>query len=573
MTTALFDFRNSPLSTRFSQLSRTLVAKRLDEVVPLLESADAESRAGNYVALMLSYEAAPALDSALHTHNESALPLAWAAVFPEQSRISQIPDSPFCISRWKPAIARIEYDSAIAKIHELIARGDTYQVNYSFPLFANFRGEPLALYRALNLAQGGEYSCFLDLGRYQILSLSPELFFERKGQTVRTKPMKGTVRRGRWLAEDKELASWLSNSAKDRAENVMIVDLLRNDLGKVSLSGSVEVSSLFDVERFETVWQMTSTVTSTLKPNTSLVELMRALFPCGSITGAPKIRTMEIIRELELQSRGIYTGTIGLLQPGGDCVFNVAIRTVVVDAESGEATFGVGGGITIDSTAEGEYDECLVKAKFLNTPPQSFDLFESILLENGQYFLIERHLNRLRNSAEFFGFQFSEPAAISALEVLKTDHPDGRSKVKLTLKKDGSLVTDVSAIEPTKLWRVGLANSPVDSNDRLLFHKTTHREFYAKQVESRTDCDDLLFFNEREELTESSVANVVLKLEGKLVTPPVTAGLLAGTFREQLIVDGEIEERTIYRYELRQATELFLINSVRKWIKAELVEV
>jgi len=282
---------------------------------------------------------------------------------------------------------------------------------------------------------------------------------------------------------------------------------------------------------------------------------------------------MEIIRELELQSRGIYTGTIGLLQPGGDCVFNVAIRTVVVDAESGEATFGVGGGITIDSTAEGEYDECLVKAKFLNTPPQSFDLFESILLENGQYFLIERHLNRLRNSAEFFGFQFSEPAAISALEVLKTDHPDGRCKVKLTLKKDGSLVTDVSAIEPTKLWRVGLANSPVDSNDRLLFHKTTHREFYAKQVESRTDCDDLLFFNEREELTESSVANVVLKLEGKLVTPPVTAGLLAGTFREQLIVDGEIEERTIYRYELRQATELFLINSVRKWIKAELVEV
>src|SRR6185369_16875494 len=314
------------------------------------------------------------------------------------------------------AIARIEYDSAIAKIHELIARGDTYQVNYSFPLFANFRGEPLALYRALNLAQGGEYSCFLDLGRYQILSLSPELFFERRGQTVRTKPMKGTVRRGRWLAEDKELAWWLSNSAKDRAENVMIVDLLRNDLGKVSLSGSVEVSSLFDVERFETVWQMTSTVTSTLKPNTSLVELMRALFPCGSITGAPKIRTMEIIRELELQSRGIYTGTIGLLQPGGDCVFNVAIRTVVVDAESGEATFGVGGGITSDSTAEGEYDECLVKAKSLKTPPQSLDLFEPILLENCQYFLIERHLNRLRNSADFFGFQFSEPTAISALE-------------------------------------------------------------------------------------------------------------------------------------------------------------
>ena len=234
MTTALFDFH--PSGARFSQPSRTLVAKRLDEVIPLLESADAESRAGNYVVLMLSYEAAPALDSALHTHDASALPLAWAGVFPEQSRISEIPDSPFCISHWNPVIARTEYDRAIARIHELIARGDTYQVNYSFPLFANFRGDPLALYRALNLAQGGEYSAFLDLGRYQILSLSPELFFERKGQTVRTKPMKGTVRRGRWPGEDKELASWLSNSAKDRAENVMIVDLLRNDLGKVSRS-------------------------------------------------------------------------------------------------------------------------------------------------------------------------------------------------------------------------------------------------------------------------------------------------------------------------------------------------
>ena len=573
MTTAFFNFRNSSLDepTQFSQPSRTLVAKCLDEVVPLLESADAESRAGNYVVLMLSYEAAPALDSALHTHDSSALPLAWAGVFPEQSRISEIPDSPFCISHWNPVIARTEYDRAIATIHELIARGDTYQVNYSFPLFANFRGDPLALYRALNLAQGGEYSAFLDLGRYQILSLSPELFFERKGQIVRTKPMKGTVRRGRWPAEDKELASWLSNSAKDRAENVMIVDLLRNDLGKVSIPGSVEVSSLFDVERFETVWQMTSTVTSTLQPNTSLVELMLALFPCGSITGAPKIRTMEIIKKLEPQPRGIYTGTIGLLQPGGDCVFNVAIRTVVVDAESGEATFGVGGGITIDSTAEGEYDECLVKAKFLNTSPQTFDLFESILLENGQYFLIERHVGRLRSSAEFFGFQFSESETVAKLDRLRSEHPDGKWKAKLMLAKSGRVEASVLPIELTRQWRVGLANLPIDSSDRLLFHKTTQREFYTNQLRSRPDCDDLLFFNERGELTESSVANVVLRLGDKLVTPPVSAGLLAGTFRDQLVSDGEIEQRTILVDDLKNASEVFLINSVRKWIRVVLV--
>ena len=267
----------------------------------------------------------------------------------------------------------------------------------------------------LCLAQGAQYSAYLDLGRYKVLCLSPELFFERRGNHVITRPMKGTVRRGRWPAEDRELAEWLKQSAKDRAENVMIVDLLRNDLGKVSVPGSVRVSSLFDIERFETVWQMTSTVESTLKDGVSLVELMSALFPCGSITGAPKIRTMEIIRELERSPRGAYTGTIGLLKPGGDCVFNVAIRTVVVDTETNQATFGVGGGVTIDSTAEREYEECLVKSRFLHTSPVEFQLFESMLLEDGEYFLLARHLERLRSSAEYFGFRFPEEE-INALE-------------------------------------------------------------------------------------------------------------------------------------------------------------
>ena len=351
----------------------------------------------------------------------------------------------------------------------------------------------------------------------------------------------------------------------------MIVDLLRNDLGKVSVPGSVEVSSLFQLERFETVWQMTSTVKSTLKPNTSLVELMRALFPCGSITGAPKIRTMEIIRELESQPRGIYTGTIGLLHPGGDCVFNVAIRTVVVDAETGKATFGVGGGITIDSTAEREYDECLVKAKFLNTPPQKFDLFESILLENGKYFLLDRHLNRLRSSAEFFNFEFPESKIVTALERLRNEHSNGNWKAKLTLTKSGRVEASVLPIEPTRIWRVSLADVPIDSDDRLLFHKTTERRVYTKQLESHACCDDLLFFNERGELTESGLANIVLKLGETLVTPAVSSGLLAGTFREQLLADGEIEQRTVLLEDLKNASEVFLINSVRKWIRVDMV--
>jgi len=332
-------------------------------VISVLEFAENEERAGSHVAVMVSYEAAPAFDSALVTHQPSEFPLAWAAT------LTDIPSNTtetVCSNTWTPIVCRAEYDRSVARIKELIAAGDTYQVNYSFPLTATFNGDSCAWFHDLYRAQSAPYSAYLDLGRYKVLCLSPELFFERRGNHVITRPMKGTVRRGRSEVEDRELAEWLRESAKDRAENVMIVDLLRNDLGKVSVPGSVRVSSLFDLERFETVWQMTSTVEATLKDGTSLVDLMTALFPCGSITGAPKIRTMQIIRELERFPRGAYTGTIGLLKPGGDCIFNVAIRTVVVDTELSIATFGVGGGVTIDSTADREYEECLVKSLFLN---------------------------------------------------------------------------------------------------------------------------------------------------------------------------------------------------------------
>jgi para-aminobenzoate synthetase/4-amino-4-deoxychorismate lyase len=341
-----------------------LVAKQLTDVLPVLEFAEREARSGSHVAVMLSYEAAPAFDSALVTHEPTDFPLAWAAVFEHDPECVQ-ESSVFRPVAWTPRVSRDEYDAAITRIHDHIAAGNTYQVNYSFPLTSAFSGDPYAWYRNLFLAQGAPYSVYLDLGRFKILSLSPELFFERRGNHVVTRPMKGTIARGRWLEEDLAFAERLRQSTKDRAENVMIVDLLRNDLGKVSVPGSVRVSSLFDVERFETVWQMTSTVESTLRDGTSLVDLMTALFPCGSVTGAPKIRTMQIIRELERLPRGAYTGAIGFLRPGGDCIFNVAIRTVVVDTETNVATFGVGGGVVIDSTAEGEYQECLVKSRFL----------------------------------------------------------------------------------------------------------------------------------------------------------------------------------------------------------------
>jgi para-aminobenzoate synthetase/4-amino-4-deoxychorismate lyase len=526
-------------------------AQRIDEVVSVLEFAEREACSGSHVAVLLSYEAAPAFDPAFVTHAPSDFPLAWTAVFDDAPSGEQLES--YSSTEWEALVTRDEYDSSVSRVKELIAAGDTYQVNYSFPLTSSFNGDAFAWYQDLCVAQGAQYSVYLDLGRYKVLCLSPELFFERRGDRVITRPMKGTVRRGRWPAEDRELAQWLANSAKDRAENVMIVDLLRNDLGKVSVPGSVRVSSLFDLERFETVWQMTSTVESTLQDGTTLVDLMGALFPCGSITGAPKIRTMQIIRELERFPRGAYTGAIGLLKPGGDCVFNVAIRTVVIDTDTGVATFGVGGGVTIDSTAEREYEECLVKSRFLHSKPVEFQLFESILLEDGEYFLLEDHVARLNQSAEYFGFI---GARINAdLERIKAENPKGSLKVRVTLWKDGR--TEIQVTPLAELKGVDLATEPVDSSDRFLFHKTTRRP----------GGDGLVFWNERGEITESSIANVVVPIDGELCTPPRESGLLAGVFRNHLIAQGKIKERVITIDEFQSANEFFLINSIRKWIR------
>ncbi len=535
-----------------------MTAKRIDEVRGVLEFAERESNAGSYVAVMLSYEAAPAFDPILSTHEPLDFPLAWAAAFSIASDIDENPGPTISSNSWTPRVARDEYDNAVTQVRELIAVGDTYQVNYSFPVTSLFTGDHYAWYRSLCLAQGADYSAYIDLDRYKILCLSPELFFKREGNHVVTKPMKGTTARGRWSKEDQEFANWLKHSAKDRAENVMIVDLLRNDLGKVSIPGSVRVSSLFDVERFETVWQMTSTVESTLKDGTTLPDLMQALFPCGSITGAPKIRTMQIIRELERFPRNAYTGAIGLLRPGGDCVFNVAIRTIVIDTKTNQATFGVGGGITIDSTAEREYEECLVKSRFLHSTPVEFQLFESILLEDGDYFLLPEHLGRLKDSAEYFAFQLPGTRTDADLERIAIANSNGSFKVRVTLWKDGRVETQVTPIELlSEIKAVKLAIEPVDSSNRFLFHKTTLQR----------GRNDLIFWNERGEVTESSIANLVVPIDGELFTPPIESGLLPGVFRNHLLSEGKIKERVITIEEFKNAKEFFLINSVRKWIR------
>jgi para-aminobenzoate synthetase/4-amino-4-deoxychorismate lyase len=355
----------------------------------------------------------------------------------------------------------------------------------------------------------------------------------------------------------------------------MIVDLLRNDLGRISLPGSVEVTNLFSVERYPTLWQMTSTVQSQLKPNTSLVDVMSALFPCGSITGAPKISTMGIIRDLERFPRQIYTGTIGLIAPGGDCTFNVAIRTVLLNSKTGEATFGVGGGITYGSTADSEYDECLLKSSFLTTPPAHFELFESILLESGEYFLLDKHLARLEASAVYFDFSFNQPLVLERLNELREAFATGSWKVRLLLMRTGEVTVETLRIEnePISLTRVGLADESADSNDFSRYHKlTTNVAHYQRPLATHPDWDDVILWNERGEITESSVANIVVRRGEQLITPRLECGLLPGTFREALLERGEISEAVVTIDELRSVDEFFLINSVRKWRKAKLIQ-
>jgi para-aminobenzoate synthetase/4-amino-4-deoxychorismate lyase len=561
------------LSTHFHSPLTVLTATRHEDVHTLLVSAEAASKSGHWVALMLSYEAAPAFDSAMKTREASEVPLAWAAVFaapPEDSE--SVEDQSYEVGTWTPLVSRADFSESIAGIRELIAAGDTYQVNYTFPLVASFKGDSRSWFRDLCRAQGAEYCAYFDLDRFKILSVSPELFFEQDGRRVRTRPMKGTIRRGRWAEEDLSMANQLAASAKDRAENVMIVDLLRNDLGRVAEIGSVNVTRLFELERYETLWQMTSTIEATLRAEVTFPELMARLFPCGSITGAPKIRTMEIIRDLEPFPRGVYTGALGFLRPDGSSVFNVAIRTIVIDTHTGMATFGVGGGITYDSTAEKEYAECLVKSSFLTSRAAEFDLLETLLLENGEVYLLDRHLQRMKASAEYFGFTFREKEIRDELERLGAQSGSGKWKVRLLVSRRGESHIEAQEFNsPERVLRVALAPEPVSVNDRFLFHKTTNRKVYEDALASRPDCDDVILWNDSGEVTESTIANLVISIDGNLYTPPVHAGLLPGTLRAQLLEEGRVVERSIRREDLRAADEIFLINSVRGWLPAVLV--
>lgn len=567
---------------RFTDPVEIVSARSLVEVLPALQRLEVQVRTQRlYAAGYLAYEAAPAFDTALRVCSASGLPLLWFGLYKHAEPIElPAPDRPADpIGPWEPTITWLEYERAINTIKDHIAAGRTYQVNYTYRLRAPFTGDPWAFF--LQLArQQNNYAAYLELDRWVICSASPELFFKRDGQTVISKPMKGTAPRGRTSREDRVNLDWLQHSEKNRAENVMIVDMIRNDLGRVAQIGSVEVPQLFEVERYPTVLQMTSTVAA--QTGASFVDLMTALFPCASITGAPKVSTMKIIAELETTPRGVYTGAIGYLAPGRSAQFNVAIRTVTLDRETGCAEYGVGGGIVWDSDAADEYRECEIKTRVLTNQPLEFDLLEALLwtpVVNGTpvagYFLLERHTARLQDSADYFGFRFDRAAWLNRLEEVSRSLPPVDHKVRVGLSRAGELAltaTPLSEIARAPLQKVALAQQPIDSADIFLYHKTSRRALYDTARTARPACADVILWNERGEITESCSANIVIELEAELITPPLECGLLGGTFRGWLIDQGQISERVISIELARSARRLYLINSVRKWMDAVLID-
>ncbi len=554
--------------------SAIVEASRIEEVIPALAEIEAAVATGLHAAGFIAYEAAPAFDPAFRVHDAGDAPLLWFGLYAqrvESALSTQTPPTPgaFDLGEWRADVVETEYTEALRRIRERVGAGDTYQVNYTFPSRATFCGSARAWFEHLCRGQSADYRAYIDTGSTKIVSLSPELFFRLEGDTLTAKPMKGTHARGLGSGQDVESARALRNSPKERAENIMIVDLLRNDLGRISEIGSVEVERLFETERYETLWQMTSTIKS--KTRASISEIFGALFPSGSVTGAPKINTMKIIRELERFPRGVYCGCIGWISPGRQAEFNVAIRTATVDPQAGVARVHVGSGVTWGSDPEAEYEECQVKMAYLNRRHVDFQLLESIRWEGG-FFLLEEHLERLRDSATYFGIRIDDDALRQTLDECVGELGEGVFKIRLLVRRDGVVRVESEPAKAPHHVRARLAPEAIDAQNPFLYHKTTHRAVYERAAAMNSDCDDTILWNAEGEVTESTIANLAALINGEWVTPPIRCGLLPGTMRRRLLEQGKIVEGVITKEALAQAEEIALFNSVRKWVEVELID-
>jgi para-aminobenzoate synthetase/4-amino-4-deoxychorismate lyase len=582
LQTSRFDADNHR-SFLFVDSLRTLQTNTLDELPALFQEIEVALSEGCYVAGYLSY------DCGYHFEHfpdiviatlANTLPLAWFGVyrtpviFDHATGMYVTGDVPLALNaeaqplperfaeHVELEISKVNYCDRIRRIQEYIAAGDTYQINFTDQVSVTTQLSAATAYEVLLRNQPVAYSALLNVADSHIVSLSPEMFFRTAQGRIVTRPMKGTMPRGLDTAEDAAAIEGLQSDEKNRAEHVMIVDLLRTDIGRICRMGSVRVDDLFRVETFATLLQMTSTVSGDLRAGVGWYDIFKAIFPCGSITGAPKLRTMQIIRELEAQPRGVGMGAIGYISPRGTSAFSVAIRTLVM--QQGKAQMRVGGGIVADSVAEDEYRECLLKTAFLTRAHREFQLIETMLWD-GELRFLPMHLDRLEASAKYFDFAFDR-AAIE-LQLAQKVTGNAALRVRLLLHASGECsISSVAFVADNGIARVMLAEERTSSADVFLRHKTTHREQYDRCLAQAraAGCDEIIFRNERGEITEGTISNVFIRRGGKLLTPPLSCGVLPGIFRRHLLeTEANAEERILTLEDLETADEILICNSLR----------
>ena len=583
-------------SFALSDLRQTVVARELDEVIPALVRVEDLAAQGLWAGGYVAYEAAPAFNAALDVARPlpdepfSGLPLLWFGLYGTREEVEpfrprhRLP-APYSVSAWTAEIDRDGYEQALDQIHQRIDAGDTEQMNYSFRLHAAFAGEPSELYRDLLLAQRSAHGACFEADRFHIVSASPEGFFNLSADQIEVRPMKGTLARGRWAEEDREQATRLLGSNQERAQNLRVVQAISESLGSVAASGSVRIEEVLELERLETVWQLTTRITAEPKAGMSVVDAFRALFPLCSITGLPQAKAMEIIAELEPSPRGAYCGAIGYIAPpgapGSRANFNVAIRTVAIDREEGLAAYGVGGGISRDSSSSAEYDEARAKARLLTERRPDFELWETMRWEPPEgFWLLEEHLERLAASADYFGFVFDRERVRRALDEAAGECTD-TCAVRVAIGRDGETKAYLleGGIAPRTepgsgpSVRVAIARDAIPSHNVFLFHQTSRHEVYSNRARASTvvPADDVILINERDEITQATNSNVAVLIDGRWCTPPVESGCLAGVYRQSLIENGMLAVRPITTEDATAAEEIALLSSVRGWQRAHLV--
>ena len=566
----VIDFKELGRRLIFSQPIKELKTRKLTEVREILQEVEGWQKKGFYAVGYVSYEAAPAFEEKLQVHKAPLLG-EYLIYFTIHDRADEAPfplayDEVEMPAQWQSLTTEQEYEKAIGIIHHHIRQGDTYQVNYTVQLGAELNPQDSwAIYNRLVVEQNAAYNAYVEHDNQAVLSISPELFFEEHRGELITRPMKGTTNRGLTVAADLEQADWLRQDPKNRAENMMIVDLLRNDMNRISEIGSERVEHLCQVEQYSTVWQMTSTIKSQLRPEIGLGEIFDALFPCGSITGAPKISTMAIIKATEKAARGVYCGTVGICLPDQRRIFNVAIRTIQLEA--GKAIYGVGGGITWDSTWESEYIETQQKSAVLYRKNPQFVLITTGKIEKGRLTFQDQHLKRLREAARYFAYPFDEEKLkVELNQTLAELDPSTDYRLRISIAKSGKMTCKLEKLQalPEAFCKAILVPQNTNLQQPFTYFKTSYRPHLS------LDQQEQIYYNAQGQLLESSIGNLVLQLDGHLYTPPVELGLLDGIYRQHLLATGQATEKILNLDDLKSVEKIYACNALRGLYELEI---